>query len=82
MTPSCSDGGITYTFVVVSIKDGLSDNETLTITVNDALSSTTTEPEPTTNPTEPEELGIASFVDEKKDPQSYVDRYNNEATYM
>jgi len=30
---------------------------------------------------EPKELGIASFVDETKDPQSYVDRYNNEATY-
>ena len=24
---------------------------------------------------------MASFVDETKDPQSYVDRYNNEATY-
>ena len=30
---------------------------------------------------EPKELGVASFVDESKDPQSYVDRYNNEATY-
>ena len=30
--------------------------------------------------TEPKELGIASFVDETKDPQSYVDRYNNEAS--
>ncbi|MCH7647049.1 MAG: hypothetical protein IIA83_00365 [Thaumarchaeota archaeon] len=27
------------------------------------------------------ELGIAAFVDQKKDPQSYVDRYNNEPTY-
>jgi len=27
------------------------------------------------------ELGIASFVDKTKDPQSYVDRYNNEASY-
>ncbi len=71
-TPSSSDGGKTYTFDVVAKKDGLSDNETLTITVNDALSNTTTEPE---------ELEIASFVDETKDPQSYVDRYNNEATY-
>ena len=24
---------------------------------------------------------MASFVDPKKDPQSYVDRYNNEPTY-
>ena len=28
-----------------------------------------------------EVYGLASFVDETKDPQSYVDRYNNEATY-
>ena len=26
-------------------------------------------------------LGMASFVDTSKDPQSYVDRYNNEPTY-
>ncbi|QLH05499.1 hypothetical protein C5F49_01130 [Nitrosopumilus oxyclinae] len=81
-TPSSSDGGKTYTFDVVAKKDGLSDSEALTITVNDALSTPTTDPEPTTNTTtEPEELGIASFVDKTKDPQSYVDRYNNEATY-
>ena len=30
---------------------------------------------------EPIELGMASFVDETKDPQSYVDRYNNEPIY-
>ena len=30
---------------------------------------------------EPVELGIASFVDATKDPQSYVDRYNNEPEY-
>ena len=28
-----------------------------------------------------ESLGIASFVDPNQDPQSYVDRYNNEPTY-
>ena len=39
------------------------------------------EPEPTPEP-EPEELEIpAPFVDESKDPQSYVDRYNNETSY-
>ena len=37
-----------------------------------------TEPESTTDP---KELGLASFVDETKDPQSYVDRYTNEASY-
>jgi hypothetical protein len=30
---------------------------------------------------EPTPLGITSFVDQTKDPQSYVDRYNNESTY-
>ena len=34
------------------------------------------EPEP-----ESKELGIASFVDKTKDPQHYVDRYNNEPSY-
>ncbi|MCV0430498.1 MAG: fibronectin type III domain-containing protein [Nitrosopumilus sp.] len=81
-TPSSSDGGKTYTFDVVAKKDGLSDSEALSITVNDVFDSKpTTEPEEPEPTTEPEELGIASFVDETKDPQSYVDRYNNEATY-
>ena len=26
-------------------------------------------------------LDIASFVDQSKDPQHYIDRYNNEPTY-
>ncbi len=30
---------------------------------------------------EPKKLGIASFVDKTKDPQSYIDRYNNEPSY-
>ena len=38
-------------------------------------------PEPTTNTTDSNDLGIASFVDETKDPQSYVDRYNTEESY-
>jgi len=38
--------------------------------------------EPISEPVvEPTQLGIASFVDTTKDPQSYVDRYNNEPTY-
>ena len=78
-TPTSSDGGKTYTFDIVAKKDGLSDREALTITVNDVLDGTeTTEPKSTTDP---EELEIASFVDETKDPQSYVDRYTNEASY-
>ncbi|MBT7252451.1 MAG: hypothetical protein HN875_01800, partial [Candidatus Nitrosopelagicus sp.] len=37
-------------------------------------------PQPEPSIPEPK-LGIASFVDQTKDPQSYVDRYNNEPTY-
>jgi len=77
-TPTSSEGGKTYSFDVVAKKDGLSDKETIIITVNDVMDSQTSEPEPTT---EPKKLEIASFVDETKDPQSYVDRYNNEASY-
>ncbi len=75
-TPSSSDGGKTYTFDVVAKKDQISDRETITIVVNDLMndSQSTTEPEP-------KEVGIAAFVDEAKDPQSYVDRYNNEEIY-
>ncbi|BDQ31704.1 fibronectin type III domain-containing protein [Nitrosopumilus zosterae] len=79
--PSASDAGKTHTFDVVTKKDGLVDRETITITVNDIIgnSQPTSEPEPEP---EPKELEIpASFVDETKDPQSYVDRYNNEASY-
>ena len=39
------------------------------------------EPKQTTPEPEPEELGLASFVDKSKDPQSYVNRYNNETSY-
>jgi hypothetical protein len=75
-TPSSSDGGKTYTFDVVAKKDQISDRETITIVVNDVMndSQSTTEPEL-------KEVGIAAFVDEAKDPQSYVDRYNNEEIY-
>jgi len=82
-TPSSSDGGKTHTFDVVAKKDGISDRETITIVVNDVMndSQSTTEPEPKQKTSEPKELGIAPFVDESKDPQSYVDRYNSEAIY-
>ncbi|MDH3341976.1 MAG: fibronectin type III domain-containing protein, partial [Nitrosopumilus sp.] len=84
-TPSASDAGKSHTFDVVVKKDGLVDRETITITVNDIIDNSQpvepkpTEPKPTES--EPKELGIAPFVDKTKDPQSYVDRYNNEATY-
>jgi len=87
-TPSDSDGGKSYTFDIVAKKDGMSDRQPITITVNDSIkdSQSASEPEPKeTEPqqttSDPKELGVASFVDELKDPQSYVDRYNSEAIY-
>ncbi|EIJ65721.1 fibronectin type III domain protein, partial [Candidatus Nitrosopumilus salaria BD31] len=38
-TPSSSDGGKTYTFDITAKKDGISDKQTITITVNDSLIS-------------------------------------------
>ena len=87
-TPSKSQGNIQdvyYTFDIIATKGAQEDKEKITITVQQAYVEPVKEPEPTktptTTPTEPKDLGIASFVDETKDPQSYVDRYNNEATY-
>ena len=79
-TPTSTDGGKTYTFDVEVRKDGMFDSKSLSITVNDSIqgSESVKEPEPVK---EPVELGLAPFVDESKDPQSYVDRYNNEASY-
>ena len=73
--PTLSDGGKTYTMDVVAKKDGQSDRVTITIAVNEVSD----EVKPTPAVTEPK--GIAPFVDQTKDPQSYVDRYNNEPNY-
>ena len=70
-TPTDSDAGKTYTFDVVAKKGSLMDKESISITVNKKVVS----------PPVPKELGIASFVDETEDPQSYVDRYNSEPDY-
>jgi DNA-binding beta-propeller fold protein YncE len=75
-TPTSSDGGKTYAMDIVAKKDGIEDRETVTILVNDVIASS--QPTPVE---EPKVLGIASFVDETKDPQIYVDRYNTETTY-
>lgn len=87
-TPSSSDGGKTYNIVVEVRKNELFDSQTLEIKVNDSITTSEPIPEPivesTVEPenTEPEELLIpAPFVDDTKDPQSYVDRYNNEESY-
>ena len=88
-TPSKSHGNIQdvmYNFDVIVNNGGQEDKENVTITVRKAyvepVKDPKKEPEPTpTEPTPTEPNGLASFVDETKDPQSYVDRYNKEPTY-
>jgi len=74
-----------YIFSIVVKSGPLEDRETITVTVSDSPESEQTTPEPTEPEptiTEPDELEIpAPFVDESKDPQHYVDRYNNEIRY-
>ena len=82
-TPTSLQSG-TYTFDVIARSGSLQDTESVTITVNDKTSTIPDPPkeDPKDEPKEPTgELGIASFVDQSKDPQSYVDRYNNEPSY-
>ncbi|MFB5608401.1 MAG: putative Ig domain-containing protein [Candidatus Nitrosomaritimum yanchengensis] len=96
-TPSKSHGNIQdvhYNFDIIVKKGSQEDRENITITVKQAYVEP--EPkeivcpqgfEPVNGkcPDKPvvdsNELKVASFVDETKDPQSYVDRYNNEASY-
>jgi hypothetical protein len=95
-TPSESQGPGQYVFDIVVKKGGLDDRESVKIIVTDAITTptctsaqhlsngvcvaNTSIPTPEPIP-EPKDTGIASFVDPNKDPQSYVDRYNNEPTY-
>ena len=92
-TPTESQGPASYVFDIVVKKGASEDRENVKITVTEP--SPVIQPKPTPEPkptpiTEPEptpiteptlELGIASFVDPTKDPQSYVNRYNNEPKY-
>ena len=82
-TPTDSQGAKTYVFDIVAKKDSMIDRQSITIAVNDIkISEPIKEPEPIkTTTTGSKDLGVASFVDETKDPQSYVDRYTNEASY-
>ncbi|MDH3277015.1 MAG: Ig domain-containing protein, partial [Nitrosopumilus sp.] len=89
-TPTATQGnpnGILYSFDIVVEKGAQRDSESIIITVKDPEIVQPTQPkdEPKEEPKEPKDqsggLGIASFVDESKDPQSYVDRYNNEPAY-
>jgi hypothetical protein len=90
-TPTESQGPASYIFDIVVTKGAQIDRETIQVTVTEKVQPTP-QPEPTPQPTpqpepepkqndEPKELGLAPFVDETKEPQSYVDRYNNEASY-
>ena len=76
-TPTDSQGGRSYTFDVKADNGSLTDTQSVSITVNDVKIEQP--PEPTKTTTEP--TGLAPFVDETKDPQYYVDRYNNEESY-
>ena len=88
-TPTDSQGAKSYVFDIVVTLGSSTDRQPITITVNDVLNkpepphesepTPVTESEPIPEPTQ--ELGIASFVDPTKDPQSYVNRYNKEPTY-
>ncbi len=67
-----------YSFDIVVNSGAQEDRENITITVK----QTYVEPKITESEPETKELQVpAPFVDETKEPQSYVDRYNNEASY-
>ena len=80
-TPTDTQSG-GYIFDIVVKSGVLEDRETITVNVNDKPESEETVTEPEETVTELEELEIpAPFVDESKNPQSYVDRYNSESRY-
>ena len=82
-TPTSSQlGG--FVFDVVVNVGPIEDRETILVTVNPK--PTVSDPSASTPPKIPpepkqEKLGIASFVEKTKDPQSYVDRYNSDPAY-
>ena len=82
-TPSKSYGSfedIIYNFDIIVNANNQEDRENISIIVKKAYDEPVIEPkaEPVI---EPIKSTTASFVDTTKDPQSYVDRYNNEPTY-
>ena len=94
-TPSKSYGSfedVIYNFDIIVTVGDKEDRENISITVKKAFDEPVIEPkvepviEPKVEPViepkvEPTKSIVASFVDQTKDPQSYVDRYNNEPTY-
>ena len=95
-TPSKSHGSfkdIDYNFDIIVNAEEQKDRENITIIVKKAYDEPIIKAEPTVvaepeikaEPTvmaEESKSTLASFVDETKDPQSYVDRYNNEESYQ
>ena len=86
-TPTKSQGAKSYDFDIVAKEENQIAREGVTITVND-VPDQTPQPTPTPTPTpepkpepEPKEKTIAPFVDPTKDPQYYINRYNNEKNY-
>ncbi len=82
-TPSKSQGNIQdviYNFDVIVTQGSQEDKESIKITIKQAYVEPVKEPEPKQITSEPLQIP-ASFVDKTKDPQSYVDRYTNEASY-
>ena len=85
--PTSNQAPGSYAFDIVVKKGGLEDRESIIVTVTEkpVVQQQPTTQQPTTQqpttPEPPKELGLAPFVDESKDPQSYVDRYNNEPSY-
>ena len=78
-TPSKSHGSfkdVSYNFDIIVNVEEQEDRENITIIVKKAYDEPVIEPE-----VEESKSTIASFVDETKDLQSYVDRYNDEITY-
>ena len=94
-TPSKSYGSfkdVIYNFDIIVNANNQEDRENISITVKKAYDEPVIEPkvepviEPKVEPViepkvEPIKSTIASFVDATKDPQSYVERYNNEPIY-
>jgi hypothetical protein len=86
-TPSKSYGSfedVIYNFDIIVNANNQEDRENISIIVKKAYDEPVIEPkvEPVIEPkVEPIKSTTASFVDATKDPQSYVDRYNNESTY-
>ena len=82
-TPSKSYGSfkdVIYNFDIIVKHDNQEDRENISITVKKAYDEPVIEPnvEPVIEQTK---STVASFVDQTKDPQSYVNRYNDEPTY-